>query len=284
MVLGNGMIFGSEQFSNGEVSYKPFQVNNDINRLDIYFQDNKDITNLQFAIEYIRSKEPASKIYLNMLYVPYGRMDREIDGYVFSLEMFANIINRYHIDAIYTLDNHTEEIKNKIHNVVELNGLLNKYVDKVIEEYQPDYIIFPDGGAMDRYPSILEVCITGKIPYFYGNKERVLDDSRLIKFYEIYDNGFPLVGKKILIIDDICCTGGTVLEAAQILVRKGVSDIALWVPHCENNVIKYPIVREDSPISKIYTSDTIIRNYTIPEIEVIPMNSLVDREDMEKMI
>ena len=185
MVLGNGVIFGSEQFSNGEVSYKPFQVNNDINRLDIYFQDNKDITNLQFAIEYIRSKEPASKIYLNMLYVPYGRMDREIDGYVFSLEMFANIINRYHIDAIYTLDNHTEEIKNKIHNVVELNGLLNKYVDKVIEEYQPDYIMFPDGGAMERYPSILEVCITGKIPYFYGNKERVLDDSRLIKFYEI---------------------------------------------------------------------------------------------------
>lgn len=284
MVLGNGVIFGSEKFSNGEVSYKPFQVQKDINHIDFYFQDNKDITNLQFAIEYIRSKEPNSKIYLNMLYVPYGRMDREIDGYVFSLEMFANIINRYHIDVIYTLDNHTEEIKKKIHHVVELNGLLNLYVNRVIEEYRPDCIMFPDKGAMDRYPQILEVCKMNKLPYFYGNKERVLDDSRLIKFYEIYDNDISLTGKRILIIDDICCTGGTVLEAAQILVRRGVSDIALWVAHCENNVIKHPIVRKDSPISKIYTSDTIIRNYTIPEIEVIPMKILINQDDMNKLI
>lgn len=283
MVKANGTIFGSEQFSNGEVSYKPFQVNKDINRIDLYFQDNKDITNMLFAVEYIRSKEPESKIYLYMLYVPYGRMDREIDGYVFSLEMFANIINRCDIDVIYTLDNHTEEIKNKIHNVVELNGLLNRYVDEVIKRYQPDCLMFPDKGAMARYPKLLDACISGRVPYFYGNKERVLDDSRLIKFYEVYDNEISLVGKKILIIDDICCTGGTVLEAAQILVRKGVSEIALWVPHCENNVIKYPIVREDSPVPKIYTSDTIIRNYEIPEIEVIPLDTLMSREEIETM-
>ena len=51
MVKANGTIFGSEQFSNGEVSYKPFQVNTDINRIDLYFQDNKDITNMLFAVE-----------------------------------------------------------------------------------------------------------------------------------------------------------------------------------------------------------------------------------------
>ena len=269
MLKVNQTIFGSEEFSNGEVSYKPVEIKKDLNRIDFYFQNNKDITDLQFALEFIRYEEPESKIHLYMLYVPYGRMDREIDGYVFSLQMFANIINRYCIDEIYTLDNHTAKIAKLIHNVTELDNLLNQYINKVIHIYKPDYLMFPDEGAMKRYPKLLDVCLQDKIKYFYGDKARVLDDSRFIRYYEVFDNGLSLVGKRVLIIDDICCTGGTVMEAAQVLTKKGVADIGLWVAHCENNVIKYDIVREDSPISKIYTSDTIIRNYDIPEIEVI---------------
>ena len=78
-----------------------------------------------------------------------------------------------------------------------------------------------------------------------------------------------LAGKKVLIIDDICCTGGTVLEASKVLKRKGASEIRLFVAHCENNVIKYDIVRETSPIDRIYTTDSIIRNYDIPEIKTM---------------
>lgn len=272
MIKINDVIFGSEQFSNGEVSYKPVKVNTDTpNQIELYFQDNKDITDLEFAIEFIRSKVNDQPIYLTMLYVPYGRMDREINGYVFSLDLFAKIINRYNIDKIFTLDNHTEEIKKRIHNVYELNDRLNDYINKTVMEYKPDYLMFPDKGAMNRYPKLLDICIHDKIPYFYGNKERVLDDTRVIKYYEIFENGLNLTGKRILIIDDICCTGGTVLEAAEILVKKGVSDIALWATHCENNVIKYDIVRENSPISCIYTSDSIIRNYDIPEIKTIKL-------------
>lgn len=267
MIKLNGKVFGSEAFSNGEVSYKPVEVKRDLNVLEMYFQSNKDITDLLFAVEYIRDIEKNSKIELYMLYVPYGRMDRPIDGYVYSLKMFANIINRLNFDNIYTLDNHSTGIKNLINHVVELD--LNDYIEKVIEIFHPDYIFFPDGGAANKYPFKLNCILDGRFKYFYGKKERILDDSREIKYYDVLNDGLRLEGKRVLIIDDICCTGGTVLEAAKVLERKGVSEIALWVAHCENNVIKYDIVRENTPISKIYTTNSIIRNYDISEIEVI---------------
>lgn len=267
MIKLNGKVFGSEAFSNGEVSYKPVEVKSDLNILEMYFQSNKDITDLLFAVEYIRDIYNDSKINLYMLYVPYGRMDRPIDGYVYSLKMFSNIINRLDFNQIFTLDNHSTGIATLIKNVVELD--LNTYIEKVIEIFKPDYIFFPDGGAAKKYPYKLTCIRDGRYKYFYGKKERILDDSREIKYYDVLDDGLRLEGKRVLIIDDICCTGGTVLEAAKVLQRKGVADIALWVAHCENNVIKYDIVRENTPISKIYTTDSIIRNYDISEIEVI---------------
>jgi ribose-phosphate pyrophosphokinase len=267
MIKLNNSIFGSEEFSNGEVSYKPVNIDPKTNNIELYFQNNKDIVDLQFAVEFIRDKEPDSAINLTMLYVPYGRMDRDIKGYVFSLKLFANIINQLKLDKIITLDNHSSGITDMIKNVETQN--INPYIEKAIERFQPDYLFFPDKGAMKKYPEIISKEILSKYPYFYGSKERVLDDTREITSYNLYNGDLNLVGRKVLVIDDICCTGGTVLRAANIMKQRGVSDIALWVAHCENNVIKHSIVREDSPISKIYTSISIIRNYNIPEIEVI---------------
>jgi ribose-phosphate pyrophosphokinase len=267
MIKVNNVVFGSEQFSNGEVSYKPVKIHPERNQIDLYFQDNKDIADLMFAVGFIREQQPGSKIDLNVLYVPYGRMDRPIKGYVFSLKIFADMINHLGFEHVYTLDNHSEEVLKRIHNIVELD--INPYITEVVKRYKPDYFFFPDKGAMRKYPRKINFCIHAQYPYFYGQKQRVLDDSREIISYELFNEGIEIKGKKVLIIDDICCTGGTVMRAAKVMKSQGALDIALWVAHCENNVIKYDIVREGSPISCIYTSDSIIRNYHISEIETI---------------
>lgn len=267
MIKLNGVIFGSEEFSNGEVSYKPVKIEPDKNQIDFYFQNNKDIADLQFAVELIRNEAPESQIYLYMLYVPYGRMDRPITGYVFSLRLFANMLNRLKIDKIITLDNHSSGITDMIENVYVQD--INPYIEEVLRRYRPDYLFFPDKGAMKKYPKILNPDILNAYPYFYGEKKRVLDDSREIISYELFNKDLKITGRRILIIDDICCTGGTVIRSANIMRQRGAADVALWVAHCENNVIKHDIVRENSPISRIYTSDSIIRNYQIPEIETI---------------
>ena len=268
MIKINGIVFGSEQFSNGEVSYKPVEVYPK-NTIECFFQDNKDITDLIFAEKFIRDQIPDAIIDLEMLYAPYGRMDRPIKGYVFSLKYFAALINSLNFHSVLTLDNHSAETANRIQNLGELD--LNPFINEVIHRFQPDILFFPDKGAMKKYPKKLDVIKHEQIPYFYGEKQRILDDSREIISYELYTNGIEIKDKRVLIIDDICCTGGTVLKAAEAMKRKGVKEIALWVAHCENNVIKYDIVRDGSPIKKIYTSDSIIRNYHIKEIEVVSL-------------
>lgn len=270
MILVNGYTFGAEQFNSGEVSYKPFKIMADVDNVELFFEDNKDITDLIFLVQYIKDMShdnPEHRITLTMRYVPYGRMDRDIDGYLFALKYFKNIINSLEFDRVITLDNHSKATELFIDRLEEED--LNPYIEKVIEKCNPDYICFPDKGAYSKYPNKLNVCKNNKIQYFYGDKERVLDDSRHIKRYELHNNDLPLTGKKVLIIDDICCTGGTVMKAAHEMKEHGVSEINLWVAHCEANVIKYDIVRAGSPITKIYTSPSIIRGYNVPEIETI---------------
>lgn len=260
MLKANNVVFGTDFFSNGEVSYKPFKANSDRNDFELFFQSNKDITDLLFAVNYVKDIEPGSDLYLRMLYVPYGRMDRPIEGYIYSLKLFAQIINSCGFKAVYTLDNHSEGIVKLINNVIELD--LNSYIEDVLDNYyKPDILFFPDKGAYNKYPKILNCCLDGRLRAIYGKKERVLDDSREIKYYEVFDDGIDLTNKKVLIIDDICCTGGTVMQAANVLLKKGVSDIRLWVAHLESNVIKYDIVRKGTPLSAIYTTDSIVRNY-----------------------
>lgn len=267
MILMNGYTFGAEKFNSGEVSYKPVEIKKDHNTIELFFEDNKDITDLIFLVDYIRDVMGFdTKLTLKMLYVPYGRMDRQIDGYLFSLKYFKNIINKMYFNEVITLDNHSKQTEEYLMGFVEED--LNPYIEKVLKKFWPDYICFPDKGAYSKYPKKIKKAIDG-IKYFYGEKERVLDDSRKISRYKLNMTELSMEGKKVLIIDDICCTGGTAMIAAQEMRDRGASEINLWASHCESNVIKYDIVREGSPITKIYTSGSINRRYNIPEIETI---------------
>lgn len=267
MILVNGYTFGAEKFNSGEVSYKPVNIESGGNVIELFFEDNKDITDLMFLVEYIRDVAGfEKKLTLKMLYVPYGRMDRPISGYLFALKYFKNIINKMAFSEVITLDNHSEQTEEYLMRMVEED--LNPYIKKVLDRCKPDYICFPDKGAYRKYPKKIGATIEG-IQYFYGEKERVLDDSRKIYSYKLNTPDLPMTGKNVLIIDDICCTGGTAMIAAQEMMDKGAREINLWVSHCESNVIKYDIVREGSPIKKIYTSNSINRRYNIPEIETI---------------
>lgn len=270
MIKVNGYSFATEEFSNGEVSYKPALLSDtDEDIVELIFQSNKDLFDLFMAVSYLKDMNNGvnKRKTLIMYYVPYGRMDREIDGYVFSLKYFADYINKMHFDKIITMDNHSPHIVEMINNVVE-TPIYNDIISKVVEDFEPDYLFFPDAGAYKKYPEKIDGRIFDTHKFFYGEKRRQLDDTREIVSYKLQNNGLTLTGKKILIIDDICCTGGTVLRAANVMKQQGVSEISLFVAHCEANVIKHDIIRSNSPVSHIYTTDSLYREYNVPEIVV----------------
>lgn len=272
MVLVNGVVFNKTEFHNGEVIFeKPENVDLTLNVIQVFFQDNKDITAFLFAKQYLDDVCLGVPCNLVMKYCPYERMDREINNQMFSMKYFAEIISKFNFNAVYILDPHSEVCIKQFEKVgVNVKVIdLERYVNKVIEDFKPDYICYPDKGAKTKYSKVLHDI---KIPYFYGSKKRDLANQGRITEYELVDVP-DLKDKKVLIIDDICCLGGTAYNAAVEMKKLGAKEVAFYISHCENGIFAGKILHrepfhhdetsENLPwagkytIDKVYTADTM---------------------------
>lgn len=287
MIKINGQLFANLVFYNQEAIYKGVDLRSDSNEIEIKFEKNCDITNLLIAERYIRDKQPDAKLVLKMLYIPYERTDREIPegNQLFSLKYFAELVNNAKFDEVIVLDPHSiisvnqleddgrELLKhvNKEKAIKMLRGLVNKVVD----DFKPDLIMYPDKGAYLKYPEILKI---DNIKSFYGSKTRDLANKGSIIQYEVKGiNDEDLKGKKVLIIDDLVSVGGTAYLAAKQIKLLGVSEVALYISHCENgifygNLLKPEAVspkdsessEKDLPWAGGYTVDRVYTAGTTP--------------------
>lgn len=272
MILINGERFNDSEFHNGEVIFKQCSTCNDVkNTVEMIFKDNRDIANLMFAVKWLDDKYPDAKRDLIMRYCPYERMDREINDQLFSMKYFADIVGDMDFNDVYILDPHSEVcVKQLVDNFVRVHILnLTEYVKKVIEDFQPDYICYPDKGASSKYTKELSNI---EIPSFFGSKKRDLSNNGAIVEYELVDAP-ELTDKKVLIIDDICCLGGTAYNAAVEMKKRGAKEVAFYISHCEDGIFAGKILKrepfysdgshENLPwadkytIDKVYTADTM---------------------------
>lgn len=111
-------------------------------------------------------------------------------------------------------------------------------------------IVFPDKGAVARYSDCgyQNICVMQKTRDPFSGW---ITDMH-------HKEGAIIPGSKCIIIDDLCATGGTMFRAANILKEMGASEIVLVVSHCEPKVFDGDLLKEGSPISKIYTSKSIM--------------------------
>lgn len=283
MILINGVEFNSEEFHNGEVIFKkPYNVKLSRNTIEIYFQDNKDITALLFAKQYLDDTVLGVPCDLIMKYCPYERMDREIDEQMFSMKYFAEILGKFNFDMVYILDPHSEVCIDVLGDAGLAVGVLNieDYIQKVIDDFKPDYICYPDAGAYKKYPKMLSHI---ELPYFYGQKTRDLENNGKITSYELV-NAPDLKDKKVLIIDDICCLGGTAYNAATKMKELGAKEVAFYISHCEDGIFAGKILEKDKikfngketsftgegyTIDKVYTANTMLLSKTHENIIII---------------
>lgn len=248
----NGQAFGNEYFGNNEAIYKDADLNDAENTITLKFEDNRDIANLVMAVEYIRDEKKDCNINLEIPYLPYSGMDRKINNQVFSLKIFAQVLNKLNFSRVTVLDLHNEEVADKLINNIEHSNI-NYYIGRAIDDFKPDVLYFPDKGAMAKYPHIVD---THGLPVIHGNKVRDLNNKGKIISYETVTDGVDIEGKRILVIDDICRKGGTFTWAASELKKLGVSDIALYISHCETGIFDGNVLDNESPVTKVYTNDS----------------------------
>ena len=66
-----------------------------------------------------------------------------------------------------------------------------------------------------------------------------------------------LSGATVLIVDDLCSRGDTFYHTANRLREAGAAAVFLAVCHMEQNVVTGELVKDTSPINRVYCTDTM---------------------------
>lgn len=266
MIKINNQIFANETFANGEVIYKEVALNSSINRISFYFETNKDLADMIMAVAYIKSFYPSVRLELFMPYIPYSRMDRKINEQLFSLGMFADVINSLGFDKVIVLDPHSSTSESRIKNLEIV--AIEDVIIQIASENNIDAIMFPDRGARtkytDRYAKLCKM-----YPVMFGEKKRDLANKGRLLGYEILGDKIDLTDKNILIVDDLCAYGNTFKFCGIELKKHGAQNVYLWITHCENTILDGELLTSGL-IEKVYTTNSIFTKEH-EKIEVIKL-------------
>lgn len=262
MLVINGQEVGFEVFPNGETIMRDdVIIGVDSIVFELRYEADSDLTALMFYKKYFDEKYPKLEKWLNMLYVPYSRMDRKISGFIFSLKYFCQFINDLKFDVVVVLDVHSGITTGLLDRCREIN--IQPWIDSIVQEEDVDCIFYPDNGALKRYTEILTF---NNKEIIYGNKKRNLQTGNIEKFEVVGSS--DLTGKTVLIVDDLCSRGGTFMASAKALRELGAKRVILYVSHCENTIHSGELLNSEL-INKVYTTDSIIRSEQREKITLV---------------
>lgn len=212
------------------------------------YESDEEMAVLYYIVKHL--KNVGFSVVLYLPYIPNARMDRvKNSDEIFTLKYFAEFINSLDFECVYSIDPHSSVSCALINNLQINNGF--EYIISAISDINDKNLVmyYPDEGAMKRYSGM----IVNK-PYAFGVKNRDWRTGE-IKGIQLI-NQDVVVGKNILIVDDICSKGGTFYHSAKALHNAGAKDIYLYVTHCENTIFKGELIESDL-IKHIYTTRSI---------------------------
>lgn len=242
----------SAKFPDGTFAFKIPNEEDDLGLsfLTWQYESEEELLALYYLVRRLRQCDPDRNLYLTMYYVPNARMDRvKYDDEIFTLKYFADFINSMQFTSVEILDPHSSVTPALLNNVRVLSA--KPLIDEAVRCVGVDDLVlfYPDEGAMKRYSGLMQM------PYGFGVKYRDWRSGQITSYRIEGDVDFK--GKKVLIVDDICCRGGTFYHAAKLLQQAGASEINLYCTHCEDTIFQGELLQSDM-IHHIYTTNSLL--------------------------
>lgn len=267
MIQLNEHIIGNDRFPDGTLLMKlPFSPKPS-NEIRWHYENDAELFKLICLVKTMREMYKGVRIDLFMPYLPNARQDRVKNPEdVFTLKYFCEIINSLEFDTVFVTDVHSNVGLALLDRVREIKpwGCIHNALTKITfmetgdvmheareECYKNLLLFYPDEGAMKRYSGEMGM------PYIFGVKDRDWKTGQ-IKRLNLAGDVSMIEGKNILIIDDICSKGGTFYYAAKELKEAGAANIYLYVTHCENTIYEGELLKEDSLIKHIFTTNSLL--------------------------
>ena len=249
--LGQGR---TEPFPDGELLVK---VDEDVRGRDCFVVQstcdpvNANMMELLIYIDCLR-RASAKRITAVIPYFGYARQDRKDEGRVpVTAKLVANLIAAAGANRVLCMDLHAAQIQGFFDIPVDhltAAPVLLEYFDERREELGTLVVVSPDVG---------NVKVANMYADHLGAELAIIDKRRKSGFEVATRNVIGTVeGRTVLMIDDMITTGGTICEAAAIVMEQGATDVICAATH---PVFAGPAIQRiaESPISRVVFTDTI---------------------------
>jgi ribose-phosphate pyrophosphokinase len=209
----------------------------------------------------------AYKIIVVMPYYGYARQDRKDKPRVaIGSKLIANLLVAAGANRIITMDLHAPQIQGYFDIPVDhldSSAIFIPYIEQL--KLQNLTFAAPDVGSTNRVREIAS----------YFSAEMVICDKHRKRANEIASMVVigDVTGKDLILIDDICDTGGTLAKAASLLMEKGAKSVRALCTHPVLSGNAYENI-ENSLLTELVVCDTIPLKRSIQKIKVLSVADL----------
>jgi ribose-phosphate pyrophosphokinase len=181
------------------------------------------------SLENLRGIEPQRMenigpgVYLAVPYFGYSRQDKRFKpGEVISARAIADMLATQ-CDGLTVLDLHAPQVLENLDIPVSFTSAMPELASHLQSEVQPDFILSPDKGAIDRASQVAQLI---DCEFSYLEKTRIDAHTIIHKAKDL-----DVKGKVVAIVDDMIATGGTICRAADALRSQGATEVHAACSH-----------------------------------------------------
>tara|TARA_Y100000591_G_C21756741_1_gene657788 strand:- start:220 stop:1152 length:933 start_codon:yes stop_codon:yes gene_type:complete len=263
-----------KRFSDGEIY---IEINENIRGNSVFVIQstsnpaNDNLMELLFIIDALK-RSSAKNITAVIPYFGYARQDRKVVPRTsISAKVAANLITHAGASRVVTVDLHAGQIQGFFDMPVDnlfTTPLFARYIKKKFKNKNL-ICVSPDVGGVQRTRGLatkLEADLA-----IIDKRRPVPGKSQVMNIIGSVKN------KNCIIVDDIIDSGGTIVNAADALLKAGALEVNIFVTH---GVLSGEAVKkiQKSKIKKLIITDTIDNNKKIKntnKIEVLSISSLM---------
>lgn len=257
-----------QQFSDGEISveFKESIRGQFVFLVQSTFAPTDNLMELLLMIDAAK-RASAYKVIAVIPYYGYARQDRKDRPRVaIGSKLVANMLTAAGADRVITMDLHAPQIQGYFDIPVDHLDSSAIFIP-YIEELNLKNLTFaaPDVGSANRIREIAS----------YFEVEMVICDKHRKRANEIFS--MVVIGdvtdRDIVLIDDICDTGGTLAKSAGLLMEKGARSVRAFCTHPVLSGKAYENI-EASDLIEMVVCDTIPVKKTDSKIKVVSVADL----------
>jgi len=241
----------TKRFSDGEmrITYGENIRGKDVYIISSCYSPSDNFMELCLAVQAAKLAS-ARRIIAVLTYYPMGRQDRKDRPRVsVGAKLVADFLEAAGATRVVAIELHADQTSGFFN--IPFDQLFASYVQvPYIENSKIKNLVFcsPDVGAAKKSAHLSGILKTEfVICHKHRNKDGEIDDMILVG---------DVTDKNVIIVDDIIDSGGTLIECAELLMKKGAKSVKALVVHpVLSNSAKQKI--EDSVIDELIVTDTI---------------------------